>query len=94
MLNYRADPALAPWSSGGHGTRLLDLRMKAPSQSVLPRIDKEADDGRFAKRLSGLQPVQTLNEYEAGAVPLLGSATAGPCRECSPQSRLLAFVRE
>jgi hypothetical protein len=49
-------------------TRLLDLRMKAPSQSVLPRIDKEADDGRFAKRLSGLQPVQTLNEYEAGAV--------------------------
>ena len=26
--------------------------------------------------------------------PLLGSATAGPCRECSPQSRLLAFVRE
>ena len=48
--------------------RLLDLRMKAPSQSVLPRIDKEADDGRFAKRLSGLQPVQTLNEHEAGAV--------------------------
>ena len=43
-------------------TRLLDLRMKAPSQSMLPRIDKEADDGRFAKRLSGLQPVQTLND--------------------------------
>ena len=48
--------------------RLLDLRMNAPSQSVLPRIDKEADDRRFAERLSGLQPVQTLNEYEAGAV--------------------------
>jgi hypothetical protein len=48
--------------------RLRDLRMNAPSQSVLPRIDKEPDDGRFAKRLSGLQPVQTLNEYEAGAV--------------------------
>ena len=62
---YKRGPlgaAAAMWA------RLLDLRIKAPSQSVLPRIDKEADDGRFAKRLSGLQPVQTLNEYEAGAV--------------------------
>jgi hypothetical protein len=50
------------------GAKSWCLRMNAPSQSVLPRIDKEADDGRFAKRLSGLQPVQTLNEYEAGAV--------------------------
>ena len=48
--------------------RLLHLRMKALGQSVLPGIDEEADDGRFAKRLSGLQAVQTLNEYEAGAV--------------------------
>jgi hypothetical protein len=32
--------------------------------SVLPRIHKEGDDGSFAKRLGGLQPVQTLNEYE------------------------------
>jgi hypothetical protein len=42
--------------------------MKATHHSVLWRIDKEADDGLFAKRLSGLQPVQTLNEYEARAV--------------------------
>jgi hypothetical protein len=35
---------------------------------VLRRIDKEADDGLFAKRLGSLQPVQTLNEYEARAV--------------------------
>ena len=74
MLNYRGDHRGKMYKRGPLGAatgmcaRLLDLRMKAPSQSVLPRIDKEADDGRFAKRLSGLQPVQTLNEYEAGAV--------------------------
>ena len=42
-------------------------RMKA-RHSVLRRINKEADDGLFAERLGGLQPVQTLNEYEARAV--------------------------
>ena len=74
MLYYRADHTGKINKRGPRGAasamcaRLLELRMKAPSQSVLPRIDKEADDGRFAKRLSGLQPVQTLNEYEAGAV--------------------------
>jgi hypothetical protein len=36
--------------------------------SVLPRIHKEGDYGFFAKRLSGLQPVQTFNKYEARAV--------------------------
>jgi hypothetical protein len=35
---------------------------------VLRRIDKEANDGFFAERLGSLQPVQTLNEYEAHAV--------------------------
>ena len=35
---------------------------------MLPRIDKERDDGLFAKRLGGLQPMQTLNEYEARPV--------------------------
>ena len=39
-----------------------------PRHSMLPRIDKKRDDGLFAKRLGGLQPVQTLNEYEARAV--------------------------
>ena len=74
MLNYRADHRGKMYKRGPLGAaaamcaHLLDLRMKAPSQSVLPRIDKEADDGRFAKRLSGLQPVQTFNQYEAGAV--------------------------
>ena len=68
-------------------TRLLDLRMKAPSQSVLPRVDKEADDGRFAKRLSGLQPVQTLNEYEAGA-----PSTLTGIGDCRPLSRMLAAI--
>ena len=43
-------------------------RMKAPSRSVLPCIDKEADDGLFAERLGGLEAMQTLDEYEAGAV--------------------------
>ena len=42
--------------------------MKAPSRSVLPRIDKEADDGLFAERLGGFEAMQTLNEYEARAV--------------------------
>ena len=42
-------------------------RLKCPP-SVLRRIDKEADDGLFAKRLGSLQPVQTLNEYEARPV--------------------------
>ena len=41
----------------------------ALGRSVLPRIYKERDDGLFAKRLCGLQPVQTLNEYQARAVP-------------------------
>jgi hypothetical protein len=35
---------------------------------MLPRIDKKRDDGLFAKRLGGLQPVQTLYEYEARVV--------------------------
>jgi hypothetical protein len=35
---------------------------------MLPRVDKKRDDGLFAKRLGGLQPVQTLNKYEARAV--------------------------
>jgi len=29
---------------------------------VLPRIDKERDDGLFAERLGGLKSVQTLNK--------------------------------
>ena len=41
---------------------------RAPGHSVLPRIDKECDDGFFAKRLGGLQPVQTLNKHETRAV--------------------------
>src|ERR1700692_2492057 len=36
--------------------------------SVLSCIDKEADDGFFAKRLGGLQPMQAFNEHEAPAV--------------------------
>ena len=48
--------------------RLPDLRIKAPSQSVLPRIDKEADDGRFAKRLKGRNTSSTSYcEPPAGA---------------------------
>jgi hypothetical protein len=40
---------------------------------VLPRIDKKRNDGLFAKSFGGLQPVQTLNKYEARAVwPYLG----------------------
>jgi hypothetical protein len=35
---------------------------------MLPRIDKESDDRLFAKSLSSLQSVQTLYEYEAGAI--------------------------
>jgi len=72
---YKRGPLVA---AAAMVARLLDLRIKAPSQSVLPRIDKEADGGRFAKRLSGLQPVQTLNEYEIG--------------DCRPLSRMLAAI--
>jgi hypothetical protein len=32
-----------------------------PRHSMLPRIDKKRDDRLFAKRLGGLQPVETLN---------------------------------
>ena len=35
---------------------------------MLPCIDKEGDNGLFAKRLGGLQPVQTFDEHEARAV--------------------------
>jgi hypothetical protein len=42
--------------------------MKALGRLMLPRIDKEGDDGFFAKRLGGLQPVQTFDEHEARAV--------------------------
>jgi hypothetical protein len=35
---------------------------------VLSRIDKEGGDSLFAERFGGLEPVQTLNKYEAGAV--------------------------
>ena len=44
------------------------LPQTSARHSMLPRIDKKRDDGLFAKRLGGLQPVQTLNEYEARAV--------------------------
>jgi hypothetical protein len=45
-----------------------ESEMKAPGHSMLPRIDKEGDDGLLAKRLGGLQPVQTFDEHEARAV--------------------------
>jgi hypothetical protein len=35
---------------------------------VPPRIDKEGDDGLFAKRFGGPQPVQTLYKYKARAI--------------------------
>jgi hypothetical protein len=35
---------------------------------VLPRIDKEGDDGLFAKRFGGLQSVQTLYKYKARSI--------------------------
>ena len=36
--------------------------------SVLPCIDKERDNGLFAKSFGCLQPVQTFDKYEARAV--------------------------
>ena len=36
--------------------------------SVLPCIDKERDNGLFAKRFGGFQAVQTLNKHEARAI--------------------------
>ena len=45
-----------------------ESEMKALGRLMLPRIDKEGDDGFFAKRLGGLQLVQTLNKHEARAV--------------------------
>ncbi len=35
---------------------------------MLPRIDKERDNGLFAKSFGCFQPVQTLDKYEAPAV--------------------------
>src|SRR5262245_19556548 len=35
---------------------------------VLPRFDKEADNGFLAERLSSLQTVQALNEHETRSV--------------------------
>ena len=35
---------------------------------MLWRINKEGGDSRFPERFGGLQPVQTLNKYEARAV--------------------------
>jgi hypothetical protein len=61
---------------------------------VLSSVDKEGGDSLFAKSFGGLQPVQTLNKYEARAVwPYLGLTPADPCRECWPRSRLLVSVR-
>jgi len=54
---------------------------------VLPRLDKEGGDSLFAKRFGGLQPVQTLNKYEARAASVL--TRIGACR---PLSRI-AFVQ-
>src|SRR5262245_33382333 len=54
----------APW-------RPLDVSGTAngaAGHSVLPCIDKERDNGLFAKSFGGFQPVQTLNKYEARAV--------------------------
>jgi hypothetical protein len=50
------------------GFRALCAANEGDHYSVLRRINKEADDGLFAKRLGRLQPVQALNEYEARAV--------------------------
>ena len=57
---------------------------------MLPCIDKEGDDGLFAKRLGGLQPVQTFDEHEARAVwPYysLEATSAGNC-DGAPESRV------
>ena len=35
---------------------------------MLPCIDKEGDNGLFAERLGGFQPMQALNEHETSAV--------------------------
>jgi len=35
---------------------------------VLPCIDKERNNGLFAKRFGGFQAVQTLNKHEARAI--------------------------
>jgi hypothetical protein len=35
---------------------------------VLPCIDKERDNGLFAKSFGGFQPVQTFDKYETRAV--------------------------
>jgi hypothetical protein len=36
---------------------------------MLPRIDKKRDNGLFAKRLGGLQPMQTLNLVRSAPRP-------------------------
>ena len=70
----RVSPRFAPAESISLGALECGMSARAAlGRSVLPRIDKERDDGLFAKRLGGLQPVQTLDEYEARAVrSLLG----------------------
>jgi hypothetical protein len=76
MVEVRLQPA-ACWASlldptnvhvGRSEPAKQHLPQTTPRHLMLPRIDKKRDDGLFAKRLGGLQPVQTLNKYEAGAV--------------------------
>ena len=50
-------------------------------------IDKECGDSLFAKSFGGLQPVQTLNKYEARAV-----RPHSDRRACRPFSRMLAAI--
>ena len=40
----------------------------ALSRLALPCIDKEGDNGLFAKRFGRLQPMQTLYKYKARAI--------------------------
>ena len=57
--------------ASGAPSRPLDVSGTAngaAGYSVLPRIDKERDNGLFAKRFGGFQAVQTLNKHEAHAV--------------------------
>ena len=46
------------------------------------------------QRFGGLKPMQNFDKYKARAVgPYLDRCPVCPCRECSPRSRLLAFVQ-
>src|SRR6202007_2663464 len=68
MVHFSCFPAVSGATVVAIKVTMPSTRAANDAHSVLPCIDKERDNGGFAKSFGGFQPVQTLNKHEARTV--------------------------